>query len=211
MNTAEYLGPFSRLPQYRDPPPYRQEALTPARKLGKVCTFDFDVRPQRTCLINGRHLRLADEQVNWDQILTRSILSVARTLGLVGDQYVERGVEGECDDGTVTCWVRVKRPSRQMLAVATQKLYARLAKQNWPLHHPDRNPDRSPRLLSEGPLQPTPGRDRISIQILDTKSKSNYTIPMLAENFYFVTQEVDRLVSYPLIEWDRLLAQLKPG
>jgi len=206
METAEFLGPFHRLPLYHDQLLFQDMPSEPfftSGQLGKLCCFDFDVRPQRTCLLNGRHEKLS-KGVDWSEVLTRCILSISRTLGLAGsNQYVERGIEGECDGGAVVCWIRLKRPSRQTLVEAHQNLLTRLSRQNWPLHHPDRVQP----ILSDGSLNPTPGRDRINIQILDPKT--HHTIPMLAENFYFVNQDGDRVISYPLVEWDRLVNELK--
>lgn len=201
MDTTEYLGPFRNLSNYRDLQVRLNAMQTqPAEftNFGKVWSFDFDIRPQRTCLSNGRHLRLAQYGADWNGILTRAIWSVARTLGLVGD--VEKGIEGECDDGTVTCWVRTDQINATVLRKAKDGMAARLLRQNWPDHHPDC-------VLSS--LFPNwyPGRDRVAIQIADPQTR--HSVPMLAENFYFVNQQENRVDAYALNEWDTILSRLQ--
>lgn len=207
MEDTAFLGPFSRLPQYQPQRLLEERPVGPyptTVQLGTFCCFDFDVRPQRTCLLTTRHSsQTQGKKINWDEVLTKCIFSVSRTLGFgEGNSHIERGVEGECDDGTVTCWIGVQKTSRKILTMAQQGLLARLARQRWPLHHPDRV---QPLLASE-PLNPTPGRDRIGVYVLDPATR--HTIPMLAENFYFVNQEPSRLTSYPLAEWQDLITQL---
>jgi hypothetical protein len=202
MNDTDFLGPFHNLNLYQEeqlllqlPQPESYATMT---RLGAHCCFDFDVRPQRTCLTNGRHLRLTKDGADWEEILDRCIVSVAKTLGLTGNQYqVERGVEGADGNGAVTCWVRHHRTTRNMLATALYGIAERLNRQDWPKFHPE--------YLDQPDL--APGRDRISIQITDPKT--HHTVPMLAENFYFVNSTKKGIVSVPLRDWRKVFDQLK--
>jgi hypothetical protein len=209
MKTTEFLGPFRNLPNYQDRQllldmPETQEQIATTHHIGQSCCFDFDVRPQRTCLTNGRHLRLVGQGADWDEILYRCALSVARTLGLVGSSYsVERGIEGEDSNGSVVCWLRVNRPNWKVLSTALTGLFERIKRQDWPQHHPERVPAEHPDSLI------WPGQDRISIQILDPQT--HHRVPMLAENFYFVNQGKGQLHSFPLKDWPQLLNNLKGG
>jgi hypothetical protein len=197
MTNTDYLGPFRNLPNYQDVQA-RADVIpsTPVSftGFGAVWSIDFDVRPQRTCLINGRHLRLKTDGADWDAILVKSIWSVARTLRLVGK--VTYGIEGEGADGTVTCWVRAKSISALGLKEARSGLGARILRQDWPDHHADKT---LPSLIA--------GRDRVGIQVIDPRSRR--AIPMLAENFYFVNQNVGRVDAYPLNQWDDLVERLQ--
>jgi hypothetical protein len=195
MTNTDYLGPFRNLPNYQDVP----SRLTPPAPaifngVGKVWSIDFDVRPQRTCLVNGQNLHLKIDNVDWDALLIKAIWSVVRTLRMAGD--TRYGIEGEGDDGTVTCWISTMEFDAARLREARNGLRARILRQSWPDHHADCT---LPSLVS--------GRDRIGIQVIDPQSRRS--IPMLAENFYFVNQSAKRVDAYPLNQWDDIVERLQ--
>jgi len=207
MKATNFLGPFRNLPNYQDKSLLDEmtsdkTVLQFPYPLHECCYFDFDVRPQRTCLANGEKLRLADNKVDWDEVLHRCILSVARTTGISKSGYkLELGVEGECDNGSVTCWVLVKKPSRKVFTAAVRGITERIKRQKWPRNSPEWVPP-----FGHVERNNLPGQDRISIQVMDPKTQ--LTIPMLAENFCFVNQGKDFLDSFVFSEWDFLVGSV---